>query len=63
MGSSLLFRFPSDDAARRFVRVLLATVGDVACFRQGRDVWVVDGTHFHSRDVLHAALDLGGRAV
>lgn len=59
---TIRLRFPSEDAARRFVRYLAKTVVDVACMRSGDEVWVVDGTHLHARDVMHAAFTFGGRA-
>ena len=61
---TMQFRFPDEQTARGFVRYLAKTLEDVACLRSGADVWVVDGTHIHSRDVLRAASQLfGGHAV
>jgi hypothetical protein len=55
---STRFQFPSEEAALTFVRYLTKTIEDVACLRSGSQVWVIDGTHLHSKDVLYAACKL-----
>jgi len=55
---TMQYRFPSEDAARKFVKFLCWQFVDVACYRDGPRVWVVDGTRIRSRDILHAATAL-----
>lgn len=60
---TMQYQFPSEDAAKKFIRSIAWQYQDVACMRQGTRVWVIDGTHLHARDMLHIAATFGGHPV
>jgi hypothetical protein len=60
---TLQYQFPTEDAAKRFVKALVYQYSDIACMRLGATVYMVDGTHLHSRDILHVAALFNGHPV
>lgn len=60
---TVLYSFPDEEEARRFVRRIVTECGDVAILIVGCEVRVVDGSKIHKREILRLARDFEGEVV